>query len=72
MSVQFGRWNFEGQTPAPDYIEKVSATLVPYGPDSDESYSKDGVRILYRAYQRAARFPDHRLHGRCHRRGSLR
>jgi len=50
MSVQFGRWNFEGQTPAPDYIEKVSATLVPYGPDSDESYSKDGVRILYRAF----------------------
>ena len=40
MSVQFGRWNFEGQPPAPDYVEKVSATLAPYGPDSDESYSK--------------------------------
>ena len=50
MSVQFGRWNFEGQPPAPDYIEKVSATLVPYGPDSNESYSKDGVSILYRAF----------------------
>ncbi len=50
MSVQFGRWNFEGQTPAPDYVEKVSATLAPYGPDSDESYSKDGIRILYRAF----------------------
>jgi asparagine synthase (glutamine-hydrolysing) len=50
MSVQFGRWNFEGQPPAPDYIEKVSATLVPYGPDSNESYSKGGVRILYRAF----------------------
>ena len=49
MSVQFGRWNFEGQPPAPDYIEKVSATLAPYGPDSNESYSKGGVRILYRA-----------------------
>ena len=23
MSVQFGRWNFEDQPPAPDYIEKV-------------------------------------------------
>ena len=50
MSVQFGRWNFEGQQPAPDYIEKVSATLAPYGPDSNESYSKGGVRILYRAF----------------------
>ena len=50
MSVQFGRWNFEDQPPAPDYIEKVSATLAPYGPDSKESYSKDGVNILYRAF----------------------
>lgn len=50
MSVQFGRWNFEGQPPAPDYIEKVSATLAPYGPDSNDSYSKGGVRILYRAF----------------------
>jgi asparagine synthase (glutamine-hydrolysing) len=50
MSVQFGRWNFEGQPPAPDYIEKVSAKLAPYGPDSNESYSKGGVSILYRAF----------------------
>src|SRR5260370_29839658 len=50
MSVQFGRWNFEGQPPAPDYIEKVSATLAPYGPDSNEAHSKGGVKILYRAF----------------------
>jgi asparagine synthase (glutamine-hydrolysing) len=50
MSVQFGRWNFEGQPPAPDYFEKVSVTLAPYGPDSNESYSKGNVRILYRAF----------------------
>src|SRR5208282_748075 len=50
MSVQFGIWNFEGQPPAPDYIEKVSATLAPYGPDSNESYSNDGLSILYRAF----------------------
>lgn len=50
MSVQFGRWNWEGQQPAPDYIEKVGATLAPYGPDSNESYSKGGVKILYRAF----------------------
>src|ERR1700723_2562583 len=50
MSVQFGRWNFEGQPPAPNYIDKVSATLAPYGPDSNESYSKGGINILYRAF----------------------
>src|ERR1700689_831303 len=50
MSVQFGRWNFEGQPPAPDYIEKVSATLAPYGPDSNESYAKGDINILYRAF----------------------
>src|SRR6266550_4927097 len=50
MSVQFGRWNFEGQPPAADYIERVSATLAPYGPDSNEAYSKGGVKILYRAF----------------------
>jgi len=50
MSVQFGRWNFEGQPPAPNYVEKVGATLAAYGPDGDGSYSKDGVRILYRAF----------------------
>ena len=50
MSVQFGRWNFEGQPPAPDYTEKVSACLAPYGPDSNEVYSKDGIKILYRAF----------------------
>src|SRR5258706_3814228 len=50
MSVQFGRWNFEGQQPSPDYIEKVSATLAPYGPDSNEVYYEGGVKILYRAF----------------------
>lgn len=50
MSVQFGRWNLEGQPHAPRYIEKVSATLAPYGPDSNESYSKDSITILYRAF----------------------
>jgi asparagine synthase (glutamine-hydrolysing) len=50
MSVQFGRWNFDGQPPSVEYIAKVNTTLAPYGPDSNESYSKGGVRILYRAF----------------------
>src|SRR6266576_1330824 len=51
MSVQFGRWNWEGQQPAPEYIDKVNATLAPFGPDSNEMYAIDGVKILYRAFQ---------------------
>ncbi len=50
MSVQFGRWNWERRPAAADYFEKVSTTLAPYGPDSNESYSKGGVKILYRAF----------------------
>lgn len=50
MSVQFGRWNIDGQPTATDYMEKVSAALAPYGPDSKESYSKDGISILYHAF----------------------
>jgi asparagine synthase (glutamine-hydrolysing) len=48
MSVQFGKWNVDGQPLAPDYIEKVGKALAPYGPDSNDSYSKDGITILYR------------------------
>ena len=50
MSVQFGRWNFEGLPPTPEYIQKVSATLAPYGPDGDGYYSKGGITVLYRAF----------------------
>jgi asparagine synthase (glutamine-hydrolysing) len=50
MSVQFGRWNFEGQSADPGYIENVSAVLAPYGPDSNEAYSNGGVQILYHAF----------------------
>ena len=50
MSFQFGRWNFEGPTPTPEYIEKVSRTLAPYGHDINDAYSNGGVQILYRAF----------------------
>src|SRR2546430_2610339 len=50
MSVQFGRWNFDGRSSAPDYVEKVRATLVAYGPDGGGAYAKDGVEIGYRAF----------------------
>jgi asparagine synthase (glutamine-hydrolysing) len=50
MSMQFGRWNFEEAPLAPEHAEKISQTLAPYGPDSDESYSHGGLTILYRAF----------------------
>jgi asparagine synthase (glutamine-hydrolysing) len=50
MSVQFGRWSFDGIPPALDYLEKVNAALAPYGPDSSHSYHEDGVTVLYHAF----------------------
>ena len=50
MSVQFGRWNLDGRPVALEYVEKVSATLAPYGPDSKSMYSKEGTAILYHAF----------------------
>ncbi len=53
MSVQFGRWDFEGKPPDPDYMGKVSAFLAPYGPDGSNSpdgsgvYSESGIKILF-------------------------
>src|SRR5437588_3558254 len=50
MSVQFGRWNFEGEPVAPEYIERVNAALAPYGPDGKQRRSKDGLTILFHAF----------------------
>jgi len=50
MSVQFGRWNFDSEPSAADYIEKVGTTLAPYGPDRDGSYATGGVTMLYRGF----------------------
>ncbi len=50
MSVQFGRWKFDGEPLAPDYLERIQTALVSYGPDGGESYSRGGVDIIYRAF----------------------
>ncbi len=50
MSVQFGRWSFEGEPPAPGYLDKVDALLAPYGPDDRGGYSGSGIDILHRAF----------------------
>lgn len=50
MSVQFGRWSFDGQPPEPGYLEKAGSMLAPYGPDGGGAYSAPGIDILYRAF----------------------
>lgn len=50
MSVQFGRWHFEGESAAAAYLEKVSSVLSPYGPDGKTTYAKAGVDVLYFAF----------------------
>jgi asparagine synthase (glutamine-hydrolysing) len=50
MSAQFGRWNLEGQRPAPGYMDKVRSLLTPYGPDGNKTYSARRVDIHYSAF----------------------
>jgi asparagine synthase (glutamine-hydrolysing) len=50
MSVQFGRWNFDGKPVDRDYLEKAKASIAPYGPDDAGSYAKNNISILYHAF----------------------
>jgi asparagine synthase (glutamine-hydrolysing) len=50
MSVQFGRWNFDGKPVDRDYLEKARASIAPYGPDDASSYSKDNITIVYHSF----------------------
>ena len=50
MSVQFGRWNFDGRPVDPAYLDNVEAAIASHGPDGGDEYSENGVSILYRAF----------------------
>jgi len=50
MSVQFGRWNFDGKPIDPNSSAKIHTALAPFGPDGASSYSKDNVSICYRPF----------------------
>ena len=50
MSVQFGRWNFDGRPVEPEYLDKVLEILAPYGPNSSTSHSESGLSILCCAF----------------------
>ena len=51
MSVQFGRWQFDGAPAAPEYLEKVRKLMEPFGPDGSRWYSAGGVSVLHGALQ---------------------
>lgn len=53
MSVQFGRWNYDGKPLEQDYLEKVQPLLLPYGPDDRGSYSGGAISMLYCAFHTA-------------------
>jgi asparagine synthase (glutamine-hydrolysing) len=50
MSVQFGKWNFDGKPSDPQRLAAVEGVLAPYGPDRATFYSKGGVDVLYHAF----------------------
>src|SRR5258708_2650885 len=50
MSGQFGRWNFDGKPVDRDYLEKVQASIAPYGPDDAGSYLNRNISMLYHAF----------------------
>jgi asparagine synthase (glutamine-hydrolysing) len=47
MSVQFGRWNFDGSEIEPHYLDKVRNLLRPYGPDGQSEYTDRTIHLLY-------------------------
>jgi asparagine synthase (glutamine-hydrolysing) len=49
MNIQFGRWNFDGQAPDGNYLERARALLQPYGPD-EEAFASDGIAIFSHAF----------------------
>jgi asparagine synthase (glutamine-hydrolysing) len=50
MSIQFGRWNFDGKPVDPGYLEKVKPMLSVYGPDDAGCYAKQDIAILHHAF----------------------
>src|SRR5713101_284845 len=50
MSIQFGRWNTDGQPIDPTYLAKVKPAIIPYGPDDGGAFATTDVSILYRAF----------------------
>jgi asparagine synthase (glutamine-hydrolysing) len=50
MSVQFGKWNFDGKPLEPDYLDKVLALLRPYAPDGTSASQIGTACLAYGAF----------------------
>jgi asparagine synthase (glutamine-hydrolysing) len=50
MSVQFGRWNWEGRPLEAESVERVKAFLAPYGPDGTGFHTQGSTTIVYSAF----------------------
>jgi len=50
MSVQFGRWNFDGRPLQPTSIHQASSSLAAFGPDTSGAYADEGFTVLYRGF----------------------
>ncbi len=50
MSVQYGRWNFDGRPVDASDFTKAQNLIASYGPDGMASHRNDGVAIAYGAF----------------------
>ena len=50
MSIQFGRWDFDGRQIDTKYLTEAAGLLSPYGPDGRASYTANGINLLYFAF----------------------
>lgn len=50
MSIQFGKYNFDGKPVDPKDVDEVRLVLAPYGPDGEGYICKDNLALLYRAF----------------------
>ncbi|MBS1867786.1 MAG: asparagine synthetase B, partial [Acidobacteria bacterium] len=47
MSVQFGRWNFEGRAEKPLSADRLRQQLAPYGRDGEGRFAEEGIDLLF-------------------------
>jgi asparagine synthase (glutamine-hydrolysing) len=50
MSVQFGKWNFDGRPVDQQDLHQVRPLLTPYGSDAEGAFCKDNFLVLHRAF----------------------
>jgi asparagine synthase (glutamine-hydrolysing) len=50
MSIQFGRYNFDGKPVDRDYLQEVARVIAPYGPDGGTTLSRNSMAMLYHSF----------------------